>query len=132
MNRIRRLAAIVTGLAVTWLGLAAAAPAAFAEPVPPVGGGFPGSAAPTGISTVTRTLVAGGMPGWQITLIAAAAALLAAAVAVLVDHRGRGTYAWSMRGSQPVPPARDASPAALLPVSTAEHPHHLVTGARHG
>jgi hypothetical protein len=32
---------------------------------------------------VTRTVVIGGMPGWQIALIAAGAALLAAAVAVL-------------------------------------------------
>jgi hypothetical protein len=33
-----------------------------------------------------HTIVAGGMPGWQITLIAAAAALLAAAAAVLLDR----------------------------------------------
>ena len=32
------------------------------------------------------TVTAGGMPGWQITLIAAGAALLAAAVAVLLDR----------------------------------------------
>ncbi len=33
--------------------------------------------------TVTRTVVAGGIPGWQIALIAAGAALFAAAAAVL-------------------------------------------------
>ena len=33
-----------------------------------------------------RTIVAGGMPGWQIALIAVGAALLAAALAVLADH----------------------------------------------
>ena len=33
-----------------------------------------------------HTVVAGGMPGWQITLIAAAAALLAAVLAVLLDR----------------------------------------------
>ena len=33
-----------------------------------------------------RTVVAGGMPGWQIALIAIAAALLAATVAVLADR----------------------------------------------
>jgi hypothetical protein len=33
-----------------------------------------------------RTIVAGGMPGWQIALIAVGAALLAAGLAVLADH----------------------------------------------
>jgi hypothetical protein len=35
---------------------------------------------------VTRTIVAGGMPGWEIALIAAGAALLAAALAILADR----------------------------------------------
>jgi hypothetical protein len=35
---------------------------------------------------VIHTTVSGGMPGWQITLIAVAAALLAATVAVLADR----------------------------------------------
>jgi hypothetical protein len=35
---------------------------------------------------VTRTVVVGGMPGWQIALIAAGAALLAATLAVLADR----------------------------------------------
>jgi hypothetical protein len=38
-----------------------------------------------------HTVVSGGMPGWQITLIAAAAALLAAVLAVLLDR------AWATR-----------------------------------
>ena len=33
-----------------------------------------------------RTVVVGGMPGWQIALIAVAAALLAATAAVLADR----------------------------------------------
>jgi hypothetical protein len=33
-----------------------------------------------------HTVVVGGMPGWQITLIAAAAALLAAVLAVIADR----------------------------------------------
>jgi hypothetical protein len=33
-----------------------------------------------------HTVVTGGMPGWQITLIAAGAALLAATLAVLLDR----------------------------------------------
>jgi hypothetical protein len=45
-----------------------------------------------------HTVVAGGMSGWQIALIAVGAALLAATVAVLVDR------AWAAR-RQPVTPA---------------------------
>jgi hypothetical protein len=41
---------------------------------------------------VTRTVVVGGMPGWQIALIAAGAALLTAMLAVLADRvRARTT-----------------------------------------
>jgi hypothetical protein len=35
---------------------------------------------------VTHTVVVGGMPSWQIALIAAGAALLAGALAVLADR----------------------------------------------
>jgi hypothetical protein len=88
MNRIRpihRYVAVLAGLAFTWLGLAAAAPAAFAQsamiPVPQGGGGN-GTSAPA-VQTVTRIVVVGGMPGWQIVLITAGTALFAAAAAVL-------------------------------------------------
>jgi hypothetical protein len=37
-----------------------------------------------------HTIVAGGMPGWQIALIVVAAALLAATVAVLADRARTG------------------------------------------
>jgi hypothetical protein len=97
IRRIRRLAAVVTGLAVTWLGLATAAPSAFAEQVSPGGGGA-GPAAPTAVSSVARTLLVGGMPGWQIVLIAAGAAVLAAAAAVLAYR------AWTTR-RKPAPVA---------------------------
>jgi hypothetical protein len=40
---------------------------------------------------ITRTVVVGGMPGWQIALIAAGVALLAAAIAVLFD-RARASH----------------------------------------
>jgi hypothetical protein len=45
----------------------------------PVPGGVP-------VHPAVHTVVTGGMPGWQITLIAVAAALLAATVAVLADR----------------------------------------------
>ncbi len=89
MNRIRcisRLIAVLVGLAWAWLGLAAASPAAFAQtavfPVPDGGG----NDAPAAVPAITRVVVAGGMPGWQIALIAISAAVFAAAGAVLVDH----------------------------------------------
>jgi hypothetical protein len=87
MNRIkqlRRIAAVLAGLACAWLGAAVVSPAAFAM--------IPGPnhetavIQPPVVPAVTHTLVVGGMPGWQITLIAAGAALLAAAVAVLLDR----------------------------------------------
>jgi hypothetical protein len=93
MNRIRRIrrsVAVVAGLACAWLGLVAAAPAAFARIIPLPGemGPVPASAGSgtvpsSGAVTVTRIVMVDGMPGWQIALIAIGAALFAAAAAVL-------------------------------------------------
>ena len=80
MNRIPRCLGVLAALGGTLLTLAVAAPAALAT-IPDPGGG-PGSRPQPAIHTV----VTGGMPGWQITLIAAGAALAAAAVALLLDH----------------------------------------------
>ena len=84
-HTIRRLASILAGLAAA-LALAAAAPAALARPVPPGPG-------PAGIvpAPAIHTIVVGGMPGWQITLIAAGAAALAAVLALLLAR------AWAAR-----------------------------------
>jgi LPS O-antigen subunit length determinant protein (WzzB/FepE family) len=46
-----------------------------------------------------NTIVTGGMPGWQITLIAVAAAVIAATVAVIADR------AWAARRHLPAPTA---------------------------
>jgi hypothetical protein len=81
--RIRRATAVLTGLALTLLGLAFA-PAAFASVVP--AGGSDGITAPAAVPAATRVVVVGGMPGWQIALIAAGTALFAAALAVLADR----------------------------------------------
>lgn len=132
IRRIRRIAGVLTGLACAWLGLAAAAPAAFAAmSVPPPSGGsaaltlgpersgwnkhppLPGQGAaavaehhesrtdglPAPLAAhihqlvhqapgpvPVHTVVVGGMPGWQIALIAIGAALLAATIAVLLDR----------------------------------------------
>jgi hypothetical protein len=85
IRRIRRFATVLAGLA--------AALAAFGVPpalaVRPPGPGAPGVTTPPGTITPpveVHTVVVGGMPGWQIALIAIVAALLAATLAVLVDR----------------------------------------------
>jgi hypothetical protein len=86
MNRIhhiRRYVAVAAGLAFAWLGLAAGTPAAFAASAAiPIGDGHAAAAAPA-VRTVSQVVVVGGMPGWQIALIAVGSALFAAAAAVL-------------------------------------------------
>jgi hypothetical protein len=89
--RIRRSVAALSGLAIAVLCLAAA-PAAFARVMPP-SGGSPGLTGPAAVPAVTRIVVVGGTPGWQIALIAAGAALIVGVLAVLADrartaHRG--------------------------------------------
>jgi len=78
MNHHRRILAAVITLASAALALATA-PAAVAEPLPP-------SDCCTSGQNTPVTVIAGGMPGWQITLIAAGAALAGAALAVLLDR----------------------------------------------
>ena len=83
-----------------------AASAAATSPAPPGGGSMPaawvreallhgedlaplsgsGSALSAAAPAVTRTVVVGGMPGWQIALIVIGTALVAAAAAVLLDR----------------------------------------------
>jgi hypothetical protein len=87
MTRIRRILTILATLAGALLAFTAVAPAALAVRVPPPGDNAGPAQAPPQI----HTIIAGGMPGWQIALIAAAAALAAAAVAVLLDR------AWAAR-----------------------------------
>jgi hypothetical protein len=90
MNRIRtirRLAFLLAGFAAALLAVASAAPAAFALPAPPLGGGLDTTVP---LQPPVRTVVVGGMPGWQIVLIAAGAAVLAAALAVMLDRARAG------------------------------------------
>jgi hypothetical protein len=87
MNPIRRIRRFVAALAFACLVLAVAAPAAFARTDPPfVDGG--GVTAPKSTPTPVQihTVIVSGMAGWQIALIAVGAALVAAAVAVLLDR----------------------------------------------
>ena len=81
MNHVRhihRMAGVLAGLAVALLG--SAATPAFASQ-PPIG-----PAVPLVPPAQVNMIVTGGMPGWQITLIAVGAALLAATVALLLDR----------------------------------------------
>ena len=75
---IRRFAAVLAVLA----GAVLAATPAFARLEPDPGGYV--APAPVPAQVQYRTIVAGGMPGWQIALIAVGAALLAATVAATV------------------------------------------------
>jgi hypothetical protein len=84
IRRIRHAIRLLTVAASALLASAAATPALAASLRPPPGSlqSPPASPPPTRI----HTLVTGGMPGWQITLIAVGAALAAAIVAVLLDR----------------------------------------------
>jgi hypothetical protein len=88
LRHIRRITAVLAGLAATVL----LATPAFARAVPPPGQAYSGHIAPASVPASVpaqiqyRTIVAGGMPGWQIVLIAVGAGLLAAALAVLADR----------------------------------------------
>ena len=79
MNHLRRIVAAVITLAGAVLALATA-PAAFARPLPPP------DCCVTGADAPVTVITGGGMPGWQITLIAVGAALAGAAMAVLLDR----------------------------------------------
>jgi len=97
MNRIHRCLAVLAVPGGALLSLAVAAPAAFAAPAT-----FPPPDPAPGPESVTRAIAAAGMPGWQITLIAAGAAVAAAIAAVLADR------AWTARRSGTRGPARPA------------------------
>jgi hypothetical protein len=79
--RPRRITAALAAAALGLLAWAAAVPAASARMVP-IDDNY-GSA---GTGTTVRVITAGGMPGWQIVLIAVAAALVTATAAVFVDR----------------------------------------------
>lgn len=79
--RLRRRAAALVAVSCAVLASAAIVPAASASiPIPPGGPAVPAPA--------VRVVTAGGIAGWQITLIALGAALVAAIAAIVLD-RGR-------------------------------------------
>jgi len=88
LHTIRRRAMILTGLTGALLAFCAgAAPAAFASVLGGDPHGRPGLVSPPEPPLPqTHALATGGMPGWQIALIVAGAAMVAAATAVLLDR----------------------------------------------
>jgi hypothetical protein len=89
VNHLHRFLGLLTAGAFALLALTFTAPAALASLPPP----DPNPAWILGPPAI-HTVVTGGMPGWQIALIAVAAALLAAAAAVFLDR------AWAQRAGQ--------------------------------
>jgi hypothetical protein len=90
IKSLSRLGAVLVSLAIIAVSLASSASAStsmFPEPGSE-GGTGPVTPAPVTPAPVTEvhTVVVGGMPGWQIALIAVAAALVTAIAAVLVER----------------------------------------------
>ena len=96
--RVTAALAAVTGGLLAW---AAAVPAASAAtiliPDPGAGGAY-GPVPATAAAAPVQVIAAGGMPGWQITLIAVAAALAAATAAVFLDRTRASRRAASATG----------------------------------
>ena len=85
--RLGRLAAVLAALTGAVLASAAVIPAAWAGIVVPGPGGQYGPAGVTPApQTGVRVITAGGMAGWQVALIAAGAAVVAAVAAVCLDR----------------------------------------------
>ena len=88
MKHFQRILAAVVTLAGAVLALATA-PTAFARPLPPA------DCCATGANAPVTVITSGGMPTWQITLIAVGAALAGAALAILLER------AWVARKIHP-------------------------------
>ena len=84
-RRIHHLIGILAAGACALLAFAAASPA-LAQTISVPHYGPPANIVPAQVPAQVHTVIAGGMPGWQITLIALAAALGAATVAVVLDR----------------------------------------------
>ena len=85
IHRVHHLIGILAACACALLVFAAASPA-MAETMRVPHYGPPASVVPAQVPAQVHTVIVGGMPGWQIALIALAAALAAAAVTVLLDR----------------------------------------------
>jgi hypothetical protein len=91
MIRLHRAGLVLAGIAVTLLTVAVTLPASASSVLRLPPPGDPGTLPAHPVDPVVRTMVVGGMPGWQIALIAIAASLAAATAAVLAYR------AWTIR-----------------------------------
>ncbi len=82
--RLRQLGGVIAAITCGLLASAIVVPAAFAMVIP--AGQADGTSVTPGPATTGRVITAGGMAGWQITMIALGAALFAAVAAVLLDR----------------------------------------------
>ncbi len=84
-HAVSRLARFISAAVVAVIGLAAFAPKAFAMRIPAPGGS---TAAPlfAPSTTVTHTVAAGGVSGWEVAAIVVVVAALAAIIAVVMDR----------------------------------------------
>ena len=88
MNRFQRIRRLAGVLAAVTAGLRACGAWTSAGDMVPDPGGAGASPPAPAAHTVIRTVIVGGMPGWEITLIAVGAAAVAAvAAAVLMRMR---------------------------------------------
>jgi hypothetical protein len=98
-TRLRRITAALAAVTGGLLAWAAAVPAASAATILiPVPDGAYGPVPATAPAAPVQVITAGGMPGWQITLIAVAAALVAATAAVFLDRARASRRSASVTG----------------------------------
>ena len=88
--RLRRITAALAAITCGLLASAATIPAAFARELPPPGGAYQVARFGLVPATTSHAAATGGIPVWQITLIALGATLVAAAATILLA-RARAT-----------------------------------------
>jgi hypothetical protein len=106
----RRSARILAGIAAAATGFAATTRAALAEPWPQYVSPHPH------LPPLTRTIIMGGTPGWQIVLLMLTAAFVAAAAAVSLDRARQRRL--QQAAAEAVPAAAERSGDSDLPVVT--------------
>ncbi len=100
MTRLHRTGLVLAGAVMALLSLGGALPASASSVVREPPPGIIGTPAAHPVAPAVRTMVAGGMPGWQIVLIAIAASLVAAAAAVLADRARASRSRLSLTGTR--------------------------------
>ena len=85
IKNLSRLGAVLASLAIIAVSLASSASASTSMFPEPGSDGGTGPVTPAPVTEV-HTVIVGGMPGWQIALIAVVAALFTAIAAVLVER----------------------------------------------